>query len=88
LDLTVTDGVVRAAFFKSMACPASIACGSILCEIIVGRGVASVYALDASDIVKLLGGLPEGKGHCAALATSALKDALQLETQYMNVGEK
>jgi len=75
IDLEVKDGVVQQAFFQSLACPASIACGSILSEIAVGRELASLVELEEEDLVLLLGGLPEGKRYCAALAVSALRDA-------------
>ena len=42
---------------------------------ITGRLLAMSEALDAATLMKLLGGLPLGKEHCADLAVRALRDA-------------
>ncbi|MFZ4508748.1 MAG: iron-sulfur cluster assembly scaffold protein [Fimbriimonas sp.] len=82
LSLHVEAGKVTDAGFKTMGCPSSIACGSLVCELCIGRQTDQLANLDAKDLILILGGLPEGKEHCAALAATSLKDALNKLEEY------
>lgn len=73
----VEDGVVRKAAYRTHGCASSVAACGVLCEISMGREVARVLALDASDLLAVLGGLPEGKGHFAQMAIDAMRSALR-----------
>jgi NifU-like protein involved in Fe-S cluster formation len=67
--------IVRAAF-RTFGCPSATACGSMICTILTGRSVEKAMLLTAEDLLRILGGLPEGKEYCAGLAVSALRAAL------------
>ena len=41
-----------------------------------GRGPEMLAKLEAEDLIRILGGLPLGKEHCAQLAITALRDLL------------
>ena len=45
--------------------------------ILKNRTVQQALSVTTKDIDLLLGGLPEGKGHCPDLAVQALHDALK-----------
>ena len=62
--------------FDSNGCPSSIACGSMVTQILIGRLVSKALLLTADDLRAVLGGLPEGKEYCAQMAITALHDAL------------
>lgn len=68
------ETIVRASY-ATYGCPSAIASGSVTAEILQGRTIAQALLLDANDIQALLGGLPEGKGHCAQLVVDSVKDA-------------
>lgn len=68
---------VAAAAYQTFGCPAAIASGSILAELIEGKNPAEALLVSEESIVESLGGLPEGKDHCPRLAIQALKTALK-----------
>ena len=75
--LTMEGETIVRAGFETYGCPAAIACGSLLTMLAAGRGRAAALAVTSRDLALVLGGLPEGKEHCADLATEALRDALE-----------
>jgi nitrogen fixation protein NifU and related proteins len=78
LRLTLKTGGNRilAAKFKAKGCVASIACASVLTEMISGKSLAEVRTLRREDIAAAVGGLPQGSTHAAQLALDALSAAL------------
>jgi len=77
IELEVSDGMICGAAYQTYGCPAAVACGSIVAQIVQGRSVDTAAKITAEDVILLLGGLPEGKHHLAALCTSALTKALE-----------
>ncbi|MEP6754479.1 MAG: iron-sulfur cluster assembly scaffold protein [Chthonomonadales bacterium] len=71
----VENQSVKNAAYKTYGCPASIASGSVIAEIAIGRNVSQVLAVSEGDISLLLGGLPEEKLDCARMAVNAVRDA-------------
>jgi len=63
--------------FQCFGCVGSIACSSALTEILLGKEVETANSIKESDILKTLGGLPEGKNHCASLAIKAMQQAIE-----------
>lgn len=53
----VEEERVLCASCETYGCPASIASGSIACEVLQGRSISQALLLDATDIMRLLGGL-------------------------------
>jgi nitrogen fixation NifU-like protein len=76
LWIQVRNETVARASFQSNGCAATIACGSIVTEMIKGKGVAEARKVQQNDILEALGGLPEGNKHCALLAASTLREAM------------
>lgn len=76
LTLRVRNGVIDEARFLVDGCPPSIAAGSVLTELIIGRPPAEVAQLTPRDIGVALETLPRHKEHCAILAIDALRVAL------------
>jgi len=62
--------------FLCYGCPASSAAMSALTVLINGQSLSYTKTLTADDILKSLGGLPEGKQGCAELAINTLKKVL------------
>lgn len=75
LTLLVKEGVVADARVKTFGCAAAIAASSALTELLIGRTVDEARKIQNSDVVTLLGGLPEGKVRCSVVAEDALKAA-------------
>lgn len=74
LSLVVSDGKIDDIRFKAKGCVPSVACASLLSELVRGRLIAEVIVTEA-DIVNGLGGLPQASTHAAQLAMDALKVA-------------
>lgn len=70
------SGEVNGAAWQTYGCPSAVASGSMICELATGRSVEVILKLEAADLMRLLGGLPEGKERCADLAITALRKAL------------
>lgn len=77
LALRVDDGRITEVRFKSRGCVASIACGSLLTEMIQGKSLADAARIKSFDVASRLGGLPPESGHASVLAVDALKAALK-----------
>jgi nitrogen fixation NifU-like protein len=63
--------------FWSDGCGATIACGSLVTELALGKNLTNAWKIDQQILVKLFGGLPEGNMHCAELAVNTLKEAIK-----------
>lgn len=77
IHLTIADGVILSAGFNTWSCPAAIACGSCLSEMLEGRRVDEARRIQPEEIIATLGGLPESKEGRADMAVEALQKALE-----------
>ncbi len=69
------DKVSEATFFSD-GCGPSVVCGSVACELVLGRDVENAASVTGEEILSSLQGLPEDKEHCAYLAAQALQEAV------------
>jgi nitrogen fixation NifU-like protein len=77
LSLRVNERRIEAARFLAYGCAPTLACGSVLAEMIEGMTIADALQLTKQEIVCALDGLPARKGHAAALAIETLRAALK-----------
>ena len=77
LALRLRDGRIETARFLAYGCAPTLACGSVLAEMIEGMSVDEAARLTRQDIVRALDGLPARKQHAAALAIETLRAALE-----------
>ncbi len=70
------NDVIEKITFESYGCAANIATSSMITEMVKGKHVDEARKLTLKDEVEQLGGLPKIKYHCAALAVTALRIAL------------
>jgi nitrogen fixation NifU-like protein len=76
LSLRLRNGRIEAARFLAYGCPPTLACGSVLAEMIEGMTVEEALKLTRKEIVSAVGGLSAQKQHAAALAIETLQAAL------------
>ncbi len=76
LFLKLEQDQAVAAKYQTYGCGPTIASGSMLTELIVGRTIAECRELTVEDLIQALDGVPPDKLHCPALAIGALQDAL------------
>ena len=77
LSLRIHDDRIQAARFLAYGCPATLACGSALAEMLEGMTVEEALQLKRKEIVSAVGGLPTRKQHAAALAIETLRAAIE-----------
>lgn len=70
------DRIIEASFWTD-GCAATIASLSMITELARGQTVTEAMLIGQQDVLRALGGLPEGNVHCAIQAVSVLKDALR-----------
>ena len=76
LSLRIDHEKIEAARFLAYGCAPTLACGSVLAEMIEGFSVDDANQLSRKQIVDALGGLSPQKQHAAALAIETLQRAL------------
>ncbi len=73
LSARFEQGRVAEARFRAKGCTASMASGSALTELIVGRSVAELEKLTKDDAEAAVGGLSNESKHAAVLAIDGVK---------------
>ena len=76
LTLKIKEGVITEARFRAKGCVASIACGSLLTELILNQSITYAKNLKREELSAKLGGLNPESNHAAALAIDTLCAAL------------
>lgn len=62
--------------FITDGCGATIACGSVITEIVKGKTIGEAMDMEGEELMSILGELPEEHLHCPVLAVSTLKKAI------------
>jgi tRNA-specific 2-thiouridylase len=75
--LKVLKGEIKEISFQAQGCPASIASASATTTLAKNKSLDEATLIDASQIEKLLGGLPENKRTCSNLGSLALQRAIE-----------
>jgi nitrogen fixation NifU-like protein len=76
LSLRIRAGRIEAVRFLAYGCPPTLACGSVLTEMIEGMTTDEAMKVTRQQIVENLGGLSPQKRHAAALAVETLQEAV------------
>jgi len=76
LSAEVEDGLVTRAAFQTRGCTASIAAGSALTEILLGKSRAELKLIRAADVELAVGELSNESKHAAVLCIDAVKKLL------------
>jgi len=74
--LRLDDGTIEEATFTTDGCGATLACGSMLTQMVTGMRLDKAEWVLPNDLIHALRGLPDESQHCAGLAISALHNAL------------
>ncbi len=77
LSLRIVEGRIEGVRFLAYGCPPTLACGSVLTELLAGQTVDMATRITRKDLLDALGGLPSRKHHAAALAIETLRTALE-----------
>ncbi len=74
--IRIEHDIIHDIKFLIKGCGAAIATSSIATELVLGKNLDQVLALDDQGIAAALDGLPEEKMHCSNMAASALHAAV------------
>jgi len=76
IQIRVEDERIRESGFITDGCGTSIACGSMLTEMIKDKTIEAALVITSEDLLRSLDGLPEEYVHCSVLAVSVLREAI------------
>ncbi len=77
IHLRIEGDTITDTKFITDGCGPSIACGSVVTELVKAKTVEEAGKLTPEDILAVLGDLPEDNLHCPVLAINTLKAALE-----------
>ena len=75
--LKIENGIIKKANFITDGCGATVAAGSQTTMMIEGKSLQFVENLQPNDIEEAIGGLPDDHKHCAELAATTLRRAIE-----------
>ena len=77
LSLKTADGRISDIRFLDKGCVPSMACASLVTELVKGRSLADARKLRREELVAAAGGLPNESVHASHLAMDALRAVLK-----------
>jgi nitrogen fixation NifU-like protein len=77
LTLRVADGRIEEIRFLAQGCVPTMACASLLTELVQGRTIVEARQLRREELVEAVGGLPRASVHASHLAMDALKAVIE-----------
>jgi nitrogen fixation NifU-like protein len=78
--LRLNSESIQQATFMTDGCGPSVACGSMLTQLIQGMSLEEANEVRLAGLLKALDGLPEESAHCAELAVNTLQEAIANQT--------
>ncbi|MFH1423377.1 MAG: iron-sulfur cluster assembly scaffold protein [Candidatus Nealsonbacteria bacterium] len=69
--------VIKDAKFETMGCGHAVAISDMMCDLIKGKTFAEAIKVGYEDIADEIGPVPPVKVHCAKLAQTAIKGAIE-----------
>jgi nitrogen fixation NifU-like protein len=76
ISIRVENSKIKKSMFISDGCGTSIACGSMLTEMIKDKTIEEALMINSNDLLRSLGGLPEEHVHCTVLVVNVLQAAI------------
>ena len=76
IQIHVEDERISESRFITDGCGTSIACGSMLTEMITGKAIERALAITSDELLRSLDGLPDENVHCSVLAVNVLREAI------------
>jgi len=77
IQISVKENIICQEAFFTDCCGASIACGSMLTQLIHNQTIAHAQQITSKNLLLSLGGLPKEHIHCTKLAISTLHRCLE-----------
>lgn len=84
ISIRVENGRIQESMFITDGCGTSIACGSMLTEMIKDKTIEEALMINSNDLLRSLDGLPEEHVHCTVLVVDVLRGAIDDYTIKIN----
>ena len=81
IQVRVENERISESRFLTDGCGTSIACGSMLTEMIEDKTIEEALMINSEDLLRSLDGLPEENVHCSVLAVDTLHAAIDDYTE-------
>ena len=88
LYISVKDGVIEDAKFKTLGCAASIAASSVIAEMVRGKSIEDALKISDKAVAEALGGLPQSQFYCASMGQELIKSAVDDYLDKIKLGER
>ncbi|MHA1729354.1 MAG: iron-sulfur cluster assembly scaffold protein [Promethearchaeota archaeon] len=75
--IKIKDKILENVKFQTDGCGITIAAGSKLTKIVMGKNIDEIMKMESQDLTDALHGLPPEHLHCSALAMDTLKGAIE-----------
>lgn len=75
-QVRTTDSIVQTARFQSHTCGVTVASGSVLSEMVIGKPLDWCVRLTCDDLIAALDGVPVDKRHVPELVVRTLRAAI------------
>ena len=82
ISLRIAGERVVDARFWTDGCGSSIACGSVITELVKGKSLSEAEKIDFKSVLEALDGLPDSDVHCSVLASDTLQVAIENYRNY------
>ena len=76
-QIRIDDGFVAEVRFQSHNCGVTVACGSMLTEMMMQRPLTECLAITCNDLIRQLHGIPEDKRHVPQFVLAAMQMAVE-----------
>ena len=76
IQLEIKEDTIQDAGFWTDGCGASIACGDMLCSLILHKTITEAQRITPKELQTALDGLPSDHIHCSILAVNTLRATL------------
>ena len=76
-SIKIKDKVIIKCTFDTDGCGTTIACASIMTEMLTGKTISYAKTITQTSVLNTCGGLPEDSKHCALLAANSLQATIR-----------
>jgi len=76
ISIRVKDNTIVNCTFDTDGCGTTIACGSIITEMTIGKSIHYAKSITQETVLQFCGGLPEEDRHCAVLGVDTMQKAI------------
>ncbi|NQT26748.1 iron-sulfur cluster assembly scaffold protein [candidate division KSB1 bacterium] len=74
--LLIEGETIYKIYFHTEGCGVTLACGSMLTELVMGKTIQEALKISPYDVMNALDGLPRDGIHCAILAVNTMHKAI------------